>query len=73
MKRCDWANSSAWLTAKNVTLDGFIGAGNGTTGYVMPSTNQAPALANIGPLNNLGSAVIDGLLIQHLKLTTKGL
>lgn len=69
----NWANSSAWLTAKNVTLDGFIGAGNGTTGYVMPSTNQAPALANIGPLNNLGSAVIDGLLIQHLKLTTKGL
>ena len=25
------------------------------------------------PINNLGSAVIDGLLIQHLKLTTKGL
>ncbi|MDO8416160.1 MAG: hypothetical protein Q7S87_08125 [Agitococcus sp.] len=25
------------------------------------------------PLNNLGSAVIDGMLIQHLKITTKGL
>ena len=25
------------------------------------------------PLNNLGSAVIDGLLVQHLKITTKGL
>ncbi|WP_406842932.1 hypothetical protein, partial [Acinetobacter baumannii] len=23
--------------------------------------------------NNMGSAVIDGVLIQHLKLTTKGL
>ncbi len=23
--------------------------------------------------NNFGSAVIDGLLIQHLKITTKGL
>ncbi|WP_410204921.1 hypothetical protein, partial [Acinetobacter baumannii] len=30
-------------------------------------------LTNITPLNNLGSAVVDGLLIQHLKLTTKGL
>ena len=28
---------------------------------------------NPSPLNNLGSAVIDGMLIQHMKLTTKGL
>ena len=28
---------------------------------------------NPSPLNNLGSAVMDGLLIQHLKITTKGL
>jgi len=69
----NWANSAPWLTAKNVTLDGFIGSSNGTTGYVMPTANQAPPLANIGPLNNLGSAVIDGMLIQHMKITTKGL
>jgi len=28
---------------------------------------------NPSALNNFGSAVIDGLLIQHLKITTKGL
>lgn len=39
--------------------------------------NQAlnPLMPKLLPLNavNLGSAVIDGLLIQHLKITTKGL
>ncbi|WP_423250408.1 hypothetical protein, partial [Acinetobacter nosocomialis] len=25
------------------------------------------------PKNNFGSAVIDGMLIQHMKITTKGL
>ncbi|MFX9826047.1 hypothetical protein ABTP44_20200, partial [Acinetobacter baumannii] len=54
-------------------VNDLIGSSNGTTGYVIPTANQAPALTNITPLNNLGSAVVDGLLIQHLKLTTKGL
>lgn len=39
------------------------------------ATIPAAPTANVNPsaLNNLGSAVIDGLLIQHLKFTTKGL
>jgi len=39
------------------------------------ATIPAAPTANVNPsaLNNLGSAVIDGLLIQHLKLTTRGL
>ncbi len=36
-----------------------------------PPATLTPASAV--PLNNLGSAVIDGLLIQHLKFTTTGL
>lgn len=70
----DWSNSSIpWLTSRNAVVNDFIGSSNGTTGYVIPTANQAPVLTNISPLNNLGSAVVDGLLIQHLKLTTKGL
>ncbi|WP_280179249.1 hypothetical protein [Acinetobacter nosocomialis] len=70
----DWSNSSIpWLTSRNAVVNDLIGSSNGTTGYVIPTANQAPALNNITPLNNLGSAVVDGLLIQHLKLTTKGL
>ena len=37
------------------------------------TTSPTQAGANPSPLNNFGSAVIDGLLIQHLKITTKGL
>ncbi|MEQ1065625.1 hypothetical protein ABLB96_06480 [Acinetobacter sp. XH1741] len=70
----DWSNASIpWLTSRNAVVNDLIGSSNGTTGYVIPTANQAPALTNISPLNNLGSAVVDGLLIQHLKLTTKGL
>ncbi len=70
----DWNNSAIpWLTSRNAVVNDLIGSRNGTTGYVIPTANQAPALSNISPLNNLGSAVIDGVLIQHLKLTTKGL
>ncbi|WP_151819321.1 hypothetical protein [Acinetobacter seifertii] len=69
-----WTNASIpWLTSRNAVVNDLIGSSNGTTGYVIPTANQAPALNNITPLNNLGSAVVDGLLIQHLKLTTKGL
>ncbi len=46
-------------------------AGGGTlTADFIPTQITA---VNPSPLNNLGSAVIDGLLIQHMKLTTKGL
>ena len=58
----------------------------GTTAYPLPNvtmssgswvSNPAPATATpaneLSAINNLGSAVIDGLLIQHVKLTTKGL
>ncbi len=70
----DWTNSAIpWLTSRNAVVNDLIGSSNGTTGYVIPTANQAPALSNISPLNNLGSASIDGVLIQHLKLTTKGL
>jgi hypothetical protein len=37
------------------------------------SSTVAPGSPHPTSLNNLGSAVIDGLLIQHLKITTKGL
>lgn len=33
----------------------------------------AASTINTSPKNNFGSAVIDGLLIQHMKITTKGL
>ncbi len=64
-------NGAGWRTAANANLNNFIGSSNGTTGYVIPATNTAPA--PIVPNNNMGSAVIDGLLIQHLKITTTGL
>lgn len=64
-------NSGAWRTTANPLLDSFIGSSNGTTGTVIPTTNTAPTPTI--PNNNMGSAVIDGLLIQHLKITTTGL
>lgn len=44
----------------------------------MPVANMAGTINNMAPLgasatNNFGSAVIDGLLIQHLKFSTTGL
>jgi len=70
----------AWLTgvvaADQTAFNNLIGAGNGTMGSVtFPVANQAatPVVGVPTPLNNLGSAAIDGLLIQHLKITTKGL
>lgn len=71
----NWANSSAvWLTAGNNEVNNLIGSNNGMTGTTFPTLNQAPApVINASPMNNMGSAVIDGVLIQHLKLTTKGL
>lgn len=50
----------------------------GSTSYGGGLTaNPIPAVAQNAPIlsadNNFGSAVIDGLLIQHMKITTKGL
>lgn len=70
-------SGGAWLTASNTTVDAFIGAGNGVTGgpNLATALNQAPnpVVNNPMPTNNLGSVVIDGILIQHLKFTTKGM
>lgn len=66
-------NGAAWRTISNTTVDNFIGSGNGITGTTM-SNNVAPTpTMSATPLNNLGSALIDGMLIQHMKITTKGL
>lgn len=58
------ANQPNWMDSTNtsalirgVTLDNI----------------PAVATINTSPKNNFGSAVIDGLLIQHMKITTKGL
>lgn len=64
-------NGATWRMTANPILDSFIGSSNGTTGTVIPTTNTAPTPTI--PNNNMGSAVIDGLLIQHLKITTTGL
>ena len=54
----NWADStSTSAIIRGVTLDNI------------PTT----ANINTSPKNNFGSAVIDGLLIQHMKITTKGL
>lgn len=45
-----------------------------TAGAVGVSFGRLDNSANASsPINNMGSAVIDGLLIQHMKITTKGL
>ena len=67
-------NGAAWQSTANATVDNLIGASNGKTGVTLPSTNMVPTPTLPGvALNNLGSAVIDGMLIQHMKITTKGL
>ena len=72
-----WVNG-AWQATTDSTVDNFIGgvnAGYGQTG-VSYATNQAvdpTSQLKATPLNNLGSVVIDGMLIQHMKITTKGL
>ncbi|KAF1020302.1 MAG: hypothetical protein GAK29_03673 [Acinetobacter bereziniae] len=67
-------NGAEWRTSPNTTVDNFIGAGNGVTGAAILNNNmaQTPNISGT-PMNNLGSAVIDGMLIQHMKITTKGL
>lgn len=64
--------NAPWFDAarSSVTSD-YYGVKTGITPQVIPATVSVST--NPSPLNNLGSAVIDGVLIQHLKLTTKGL
>lgn len=54
----NWADSTAKSAAvRGVVLDNI----------------PTSATINMSPKNNFGSAVIDGMLIQHMKITTKGL
>ncbi len=46
---------------------------SGTTWTTTAPPPSAPTAQQAMPFNNLGSAVIDGILIQHMKITTKGL
>ena len=65
----DWAQSNAiWLPATNAAL----GYTNETSAGVAPPASRTVTASGIMN-NNFGSAVIDGLLIQHMKITTKGL
>jgi len=43
----------------------------GAVGISFGGLSNGPSA--ISPVNNLGSGVIDGMLIQHMKITTKGL
>lgn len=68
----------AWSTVSNTALDSWL-ASQGSAASSSVSANQAatPALPVVAQPNlgvtNLGSVVIDGILIQHLKFTTAGL
>ena len=66
-------------TASNPALDAWLASQGSAVLTTDVSANQAPtpilpvvAQPTFNAVN-LGSAVIDGLLIQHLKITTKGL
>ena len=70
----DFYSGTAWGSnayfgqfANLATSTAVTGAPAGMT--IMKGTQSF----NVTPLNNMGSAVIDGLLIQHLKITSKGL
>ena len=69
-----WTNTSrtaGWFNASNDRTATSVYNSMGTLkADFVPTQTTA---VNPSPLNNLGSAVIDGLLIQHMKLTTKGL
>lgn len=67
----------SWSTATNTTLDNWLSS-QGSAARSSYNTNQAIAPTVAAPVitggpANLGSAVIDGLLIQHMKFTTTGL
>lgn len=54
-----------------------VAEGTGSPQYLLPANTpnfvQMSNLNDLVPSGNLGSAVIDGMLIQHMKITTKGL
>lgn len=69
----------SWSTTTNTALNTWLGSAastsvnldtmvNAAATPVLPTVNQ-PTFSTV----NLGSAVIDGMLIQHMKITTKGL
>ena len=61
-----WFDASADNTARGIYTTQF------PTKSVEPVPTNITGV-NASALNNLGSAAIDGLLIQHMKITTKGL
>ena len=64
-------NGATWQAGLNAGAAGLVGIG---TQSGMSSTNQSlNPVSTSGSFTNLGSAVIDGMLIQHMKITTKGL
>ncbi|WP_039047430.1 hypothetical protein [Acinetobacter junii] len=68
----------SWSTADNAGLDSWLQSqGSTTRANVMANQAATPALPTVAQPTfstvNLGSAVIDGMLIQHMKITTKGL
>lgn len=67
-------NGAAWQTGANANVNMLATGVGGVSGYTFPATtNTATAPTMVSPLGNLGSGVIDGVLIQHLKITTNGL
>ena len=88
-KKVDSFNQSTIAADYNPTIDHVVAQNvTGQTNPVVPAWSALPGASYSGttwtsttapgsqyPMspNNLGSAVIDGLLIQHLKITTKGL
>ncbi|MFW2148871.1 hypothetical protein ACK2M2_12175 [Acinetobacter sp. TY1] len=64
-------NGATWQAGLNAGAAGLVGVGAQSG---MSSTNMAPnPTVPTASFTNLGSAVIDGMLIQHMKITTKGL
>lgn len=66
-----------WSTASNPGLDAWLASQGSAVSSSIPNQAAAPPLPvvtqpNLGAVN-LGSVVIDGILIQHLKFTTTGL
>lgn len=69
---------AGWITpgggGSSAALDSQVQSLVGTTHIAPPAGNTYTiSSAAISPTNNFGSAVIDGVLIQHLKFTTTGL
>ncbi|MQX54057.1 hypothetical protein [Alcanivorax sediminis] len=73
-RQWNYAVHGQWLTSSSAEVDALIGASNGVTGAPLVG-NQAsdPSVPATSFSGNLGSVVIDGILIQHMKFTTTGL